>query len=171
MLSSPKDNFWRIGPIVVGALIVIGVVTELGVTRAVGCVSELPWVVDFRSVPTWSHASLNVALSAVLFVFACTAAVSTRPIALGLMAVESVSFVLFLFLLRGGYAVGYSGAPILQVVQYDVLSVAGRVGVLGLLAFGKHPSSRLLIKVALLGVGAALLVVGIKAALFRIPAW
>ena len=105
MLTSQENNFWRIGPGVVGTLILIGVATGLGVTRAVGCVSDLPWVVDsgpFPAAPPWSDAPLNVTLSAVFLAFACTAAMSTRRIALGLMAVESVGFLVFLFLLRGG---------------------------------------------------------------------
>jgi hypothetical protein len=165
MLASQQENFWRVGPGLVGALVVIGVATGRGVTTAVGCVLEPPWVVAHGPFPP-----LNVTLSAVFLAFACAAAVSTRQFALGLMAVEFAGFVTFLFFLRGGYAVGISGTPMSQVVQYDVLGVAGRVGSLGLLAFGKHPDRRLLIKVALIGVCAALLIVATKAALFPLPA-
>ena len=173
MLASQKENVWRLGPGLIGALTVMGVATGLGVTTAVGCVSELPWVVTDRPFPdtfAWSASPLNVTLSAVFLAFACTSVVSTRQIALGLMAVEFAGFVTFLFLLRGGYAVGYAGTPISQVVQYDALSVAVRVVNLGLLAFGKHPNRRLLIRVALIGVCAALLIVVTKAAFFPLPA-
>lgn len=81
--------------------------------------------------------------------FACIAAVTRRQLALILMGVEFVGFVLFLFFLRGGYAVGYTGTPISQVVQYDAVSVAVRVSVLGLLALGQHPNRRLLRELAL----------------------
>jgi hypothetical protein len=56
-------------------------------------------------------------------------------------------------------------------MQYDALSVAVRVGVLGLLAFRQHPNRRLLYRVALVGAGAALVIVGMKAALHPLPAW
>lgn len=173
MLTSQKEDLWRLGPGLIGALVVIGVATGLGVTTAVGCVSELPWVVAHGPFPyafAWSDPPLTVTLSAVFLAFACTSAVSTRQIALGLLAVELVGFVIFLLFLRGGYAVGISGTPISQVVQYDALSVAGRVVNLGLLAFGKHPNRRLLTKVAIIGVCAAVLIVATKAALFPLPA-
>jgi hypothetical protein len=156
-----RKDFWRLGPAVVGIFILVGVATGLGITKAVGCVSELPW----------SSALFNVILSAVFLAFACTAAVSTRRIALGLMAVEFVGFVAFLLLLRGGYAVGIAGAPITQVVLYDALAVAGRAGCLGLLAFGRKPDGRMRVSVVGIGVGAALLVVTVKAAFFPFPAW
>ncbi len=103
--------------------------------------------------------------------FACLAAMARKRIALILMGVEFAGFVLYLFLLRGGYAVGIIGAPLRQVMQFDALSVAARVGVLGLLAFGQHPNRRLLFRVALLGAGAALVIVGMKAALQPLPVW
>jgi hypothetical protein len=167
-------DLWRIGPAVVGVLILVGVATGLGITKAVGCVSELPWVVapgSFGSAPPWSSAPLNVGLSAVFVAFACTAAVSTRRIALGLMTVEFVGFVAFLLLLRGGYAVGIAGAPITQVVLYDALTVAGQAGCLGLLAFGREADERMRVRVVGIGVGAALLIVTAKAAFFPFPAW
>jgi hypothetical protein len=80
----------------------------------------------FPSAFAWTPPPLNVTLSAFFLAFACAAALSTRQMALGLMAVELVGFLAYLFLLRGGYAVGISGTPSLHVVQFDILSVAGR---------------------------------------------
>jgi hypothetical protein len=168
------EKLWRIGPGLVGALQLVGIVTGLGVTRAVGCTAELPWVVlrgPFESAPPWSQDPLNVALSAVLLAFECLAALSSRRIALGLMTVELLGFVAFLFFLKGGYAVGYAGTAIPQVMEYDALSLAIRVASLGLLAYGKEPDRRRLSRVALLGFGAAFLIVAVKAAAFPMPAW
>jgi hypothetical protein len=106
-----------------------------------------------------------------MLALACMAAVTRRRIALILMAIEFAGFVLYLFLLRGGYAVGFAGTPLRQVMQFDALSVAVRVGVLGLLAFDRHPNRRLLFRVALIGAGAALVIVGMKAALHPLPTW
>jgi hypothetical protein len=114
---------------------------------------------------------VNVILSAVIVTFACIAAVTRRQLALILMGVEFAGFVLYLFLLRGGYAVGVVGTPLRQVMQFDALSVAVRVGVLGLLAFGQHPNRRILFKVALIGASVALVIVGMKAALHPLPTW
>jgi hypothetical protein len=163
---------WRLGPGVVAALTVFGVATGLGVTKAVGCVTALPWVLGPSAAASspWSN-PLNVLLSAVMLAFACIAAVTRRQLALILMGVEFVGFVLFLFFLRGGYAVGFTGLPIPQVVEYDAVSVAVRVGVLGLLALGQHPNRRLLFRVAIVGAGAALVIVGMKAALHPLPTW
>lgn|GEM_PF-3132805 len=163
---------WRIGPGVVALLTLLGIATGLGVTRAVGCVTEMPWVLRPFAAPSapWST-PVNVLLSAVMVAFACMAVVTRRQIALILMAIEFAGFVLYLFLLRGGYAVGFAGTPLRQVMQFDALSVAVRVGVLGLLAFGQHPNRRLLFRVALISASAALVIVGMKAALHPLPTW
>ena len=169
----PQKEVWRFGPGLVGVLVVFGAVTGLGVTTAVGCVTNLPWVLANGPppyAPPWHEAPLNVTLSAVFLAFACTAVASTRQIALGLMAAEFVGFVAFLFLLRGGYAVGYAGTLIPQVVDYDILSTAARAGGLGLLVCGEHLNRRRLIRVGLMGIGVALLIVAAKAALFPLPA-
>jgi hypothetical protein len=157
---------------VVAALTIFGIATGLGVTKAVGCVTARPWVLApfaARSSP-WVNPQ-NVLLAAAMLAFAGLATVTSRQIALILMSVEFAGFVVFLFLLRGGYAVGFSGTPLREVMQYDGLSVAVRVSVLGLLAFGQHPNRRLLLRVVLVGAGAALVIVGMKAALHPLPTW
>lgn len=174
MNADPRANVWRAGPGVVAALILIGIATGLGVTRAVGCVYEPLGPGDglFAFVAAlWIDPPLNVLLSAAMLVLACTSVVTSRQVALVLMSVEFIGFVLFLLLLKGGYAVGFIGTPMPQVVEYDALSVTVRIGVLGLLAFGQHPDRRFFFKVGLTGAGAALVIVGLKVALFRIPAW
>jgi hypothetical protein len=172
MVADQQNHTWRLGPGIVATLTLFGITTGLGVTKAVGCVTPRPWVLEpFAAASSpWSN-PLNVLLSAVMLAFACMAVVTRRQIALGLMSVEFAGFVLFLFLLRGGYSVGILGTPIWQVVQYDALSVVVRVGVLGLLAFGQHPNRRFLFRVALAGAGAALVIVGMKAALHPLPTW
>jgi hypothetical protein len=161
MDADQKNDAWRAGPGVVAALTLIGIVTGLGTTRAVGCVIVSPWI----------NARLNILLSVVMLMFACMSVVISRRIALNLMALEFAGFVLLLFFLRGGYAVGFSGAPSPHVVEYDALSVAVRIGVLGLLFSDRHPSRRVVFTVALLGIGAALAIVRVKATLFRLPIW
>src|SRR5262245_2845193 len=101
------NEAWRAGPGVVAVLTLVGVVTGLRITRAVGCII----------VPPWTDASLNIFLSAVMLTFACTSVVTRRQVARVLMSVEFVGFVLFLFFLRGGYAIGYAAAPSSHVVE------------------------------------------------------
>jgi len=161
MVADSKSYAWRVGPGVVAALTVTGIVTGLGITRAVGCIIR----------PPWFHAQGNVLLSIVMLTFAAMSVVTSQRIARVLMSVEFAGFLLFLFFLRGGYAIGFAAAPSSRVVEYDALSVAVRIGVLGLLFFGGHPSRRLFFKMALLSAGAALAIVWVKAALFSSPTW
>ncbi|MFL6232121.1 MAG: hypothetical protein ACJ76N_03225 [Thermoanaerobaculia bacterium] len=161
MDADQKNDAWRAGPGAVAVLTIIGIVTGLGITRAVGCVIQPPWI----------DAPWNILLSMVMLTFAGISVVTNRQIARVLMSVEFVGFVLFLLFLRGGYAVGISAAPSSRVMEYDALSVAVRISVLGLLFLGRSPSRRFLFSVALVSVGAALVIVGVKAALFRLPTW
>jgi len=46
MSADQQNQAWRLGPGVVAALTVFGVATGLGVTKAVGCVTALPWVLE-----------------------------------------------------------------------------------------------------------------------------
>lgn len=173
MDTAQQNHAWRAGPGVVAALTVFGIATGLGVTTAVGCTTPRPWVLApfaADSAP-WTN-PLNCLLAAVLLAIACLATVTRRRIALGLMGIEFAGFVLFLFFLRGGYAVGIVGAPLFQVVQYDALSVAVRVSMLGLLVFGPHLNRRRAFTVSVAGVAFALVIVAMKAALHPLPiAW
>jgi hypothetical protein len=172
MDTDQHNRTWRLGPGLVAASTFIGIATGLGVTKAAGCVTARPWVLEPFAVASspWSN-PFNVLLAVVMLAFACMAAVTSRRIALCLMSIEFAGFVLFLFLFRGGYAVGIAGTPIRQVMQFDALGVAVRVGVLGLLVFGQRPNRRLLFRVALVGAGAALVIVGMKVALHPLPTW
>jgi hypothetical protein len=170
--TDPWGQAWRAGPGVVAALTFLGIATGFGITTAVGCVLEAPWSLGdapFAFASAWSHLPLNVLLSAGMLALACTSVVISRPLALILMAIEFVGFLLYLFFLKGGYAVGFAGTPTRGVLQYDALSVAVRISVLGLLGSGQSPNRRQVFKVALLGFGLALVIVGVKAALFRLP--
>jgi hypothetical protein len=162
----PLGQAWRAGPGFVAALTFLGIATGLGVTTAVGCTSGAPWTLGDAS---WSNLPLNVLMSAGMLALACTAAVISRPLARFVMGIEFAGFLLYLFFLRGGYAVGYAGTPMRGVLQYDALSVAVRISVLGLLISGQSPNRRQLFKMALFGFGLALVIVGMKAALFRLP--
>jgi hypothetical protein len=161
MDADPKNHIWRAGPGVVAALTAIGIVTGLGVTTAGGCIIR----------PPWFNAQVNILLSLVMLAFASISAVTSRRVARVVMSIEFVGFVLFLFLLKGGYAIGYAGTPSSDVVEFDAVSVAVRISVLGLLFFGRAPSRRLFFRVALISAGAALVIVGVKATLFRYANW
>jgi hypothetical protein len=165
-----RKNLWRAGPVVVALLMIGGIATGLGTTSAVGCEAKgVPWVLGWGAppgVPRWSP-SLNMFLSLSLLAFACTAAVTNRRLAGALMLAELAGFVVFLFVCRGGYAVGIAGEPLRQVGRFDMASVAIRVMVIGLLAARTGLNWRRLAKLTLLGLGVAVLVVGTKLALFR----
>lgn len=171
MDADPQNHAWRVGPGLVAALTALGIATGLGVTTAVGCTSPRPWMLAPLSFGApWSD-PLNCLLAIQLVGVACLAMVTSRRIALRLMGAEFAGFLLFLYYLRGGYAVGIIGAPLQQVVQFDALSVVVRVSVLGLLAFKEPLSRRLPFKVAVVGAGIAmaLTIVATKATLHPIP--
>jgi hypothetical protein len=173
MSTDQQNHAWRAGPGLVAALTVFGIVTGLGVTEAVGCTGSRPWILapfTLAASPWWTN-PLNCLVSAALLAVVCMATVTRRQVALCLMGIEFAGFVLFLFFLRGGYAVGIIGTPLLPVVQYDALSVAVRVGALGLLVFGQSPSRRRLFTVSVVGVAAALVIVALKATVHPHPIW
>src|SRR5262245_61624894 len=115
MMELPREHGWRSGPGVVALVTGMGIATGLGITRAAGCTH-----------PPWTSAELNLLLPAVSCVLAGISVATPRPIAARLMALEFVCFLFFFLLLRGGYAVGYAGRPVPEVLLFDLVSASCR---------------------------------------------
>jgi hypothetical protein len=177
MIPAIRNVAWRIGPTVIVGLTALGVLTGVQLTDAAGCQFVLtPWILELwppvvASTPQ-SVASVNTVVSGLLISLAALALAVPRKSAEKVLVAEFTCFVLYLFVLKGGYAVGFSGAPDPRVLWYDALALQVRLLVIAVLASQRlGVSSRFRNRAALLGttiLGSTTLLV-IKLAMFPFP--
>lgn len=148
---------WRLGPVGVAIMTAVGVATGAQLTDAAGCelspmLTILPfWPVVMTSTPQGAN-SINLVVSLLLICLASLAAAAPRPTAEKVLVTEFPCFVLYLFLRKGGYAVGFAGQADTMVLWYDGLALELRLlvlaGLFGQRLNGRH---RLLRRAALVG--------------------
>jgi hypothetical protein len=160
MFRFDKTDSWRAAPGLVALVSAAGIMTGLGITRAAGCTH--PW---------WTDAGHNLALPIVSLILSCVSIATTRTNAFRLMSLELLVFGSFFLLLRGGYAVGFGGGPEPEVVQFDRVAAAFRVGVLALLACDENLRWSRKTVAIVVGVLCGLLLVSLKLSFFPSPRW
>src|SRR2546422_8987195 len=133
-----SKNSWRLGPVFIAGVTMVGIASGLQLTDAAGCeLAEVPWILQLWPpvfvAPSAGAAPLNTILSGLLVCMLLAAAIVPQKVAQKVLGAEFVGFVLYLFLLKGGYAIGFSGAPDVRVIWYDTLALEGRLLVFAML--------------------------------------
>jgi hypothetical protein len=132
------EILWRLGPMGIVGLTALGVITGVQLTDAAGCeispMSMVPWLWQ----PVWTStpqtaASVNSVVSGLLISLAALAAASPRKIAEKALVGEFLCFLLYLFVLKGGYAIGFAGQADSMVLWYDGLALEIRLLVIAVL--------------------------------------
>jgi hypothetical protein len=148
MTSCTNMMGWRVGPAAIVGLTAVGMLSGVQLTDAAGCEAALmPWMIELwppvvTSTPQ-TVASVNTILSSILILLAGLALFAPRETAEKLLVAELVGFVLYLFVMKGGYAVGFSGEADARVFWYDAVAVEVRLLVIATLLsprFRLHPS-------------------------------
>ena len=176
MTHSISGLLWRVGPVGVAGMTALGVASGVQLTDASGCdLSRMSTIVSFwplvmTSTPQ-TAVSINSVASLLLICLAALAAVSPRQLAERALAAEFFCFVLYLFVRKGGYAIGFAGQADTMVLWYDGLALEVRLLVLAGLFSQRLGGRRFLRRAALFGatgvVALALLVV--KRSAFPFP--
>jgi hypothetical protein len=177
MTYSISDVLWRLGPIGVAVMTAVGVAGGVQLTDAAGCEllpmsTILPfWPAVMTSTPQGAN-SINVVVSLLLICLASLAAAAPRPTSEKVLVAEFLCFVLYLFLRKGGYAVGFAGQSDTMVLWYDGFALELRLLVLaGLFSQRLNGRARLLRRAALVGaaVVVAVAVLVAKREMFPFP--
>jgi hypothetical protein len=113
----------------------LGVASGAQLTDAAGCELVPMWTILGFWPAVWTStpqtaASINSVVSVLLICLAVLAAVSPRRVAEKALAAEFLCFVLYLFVRKGGYAVGFAGQADTMVLWYDALALEVRLLVL-----------------------------------------
>ena len=168
---------WRLGPMGIVGLTVLGVISGLQLTDAAGCEISPIAMVSWLWRPVWTSTpqtagSVNSVVSGLLILLAALAAAAPRKLAEKALVGEFLCFLLYLFVLKGGYAVGFAGQADTMVLWYDGLALEIRLLVIAVLFRHRLASRpRLLHHAALFaatGLGAITLLT-IKQAMFPFP--
>jgi hypothetical protein len=135
MSYSISRFLWRLGPVGVAGITALGVASGVQLTDAAGC-ELIPmstilgfWPAVWTSTPQ-AAASINSVVSSLLICLAALAPVFPRRAAEKALVVEFLCFVLYLFVRKGGYAVGFAGQADMIVLWYDALALEIRLLVL-----------------------------------------